>query len=286
VPTQDAAHAPSIRSGPRAFGRREAAPPLRARRWQDGRFAERDEIAPAECAIALVYNGFPYAVLMASPSDVEDLARGFTLSEAIVEDASEIAAIEVRDVALGLEAKIAIPQARAELLSERQRSMAAGSACGLCGVISIERAMRRLPGVTHTGAVAATAISAAVEALPHLQEVNSLTGAVHGAGFARRDGELAAVREDVGRHNALDKLVGALAKDGVSPSDGFLVLSSRCSSEMVQKAATAGFPVMATISAPTALAIELADEAGLTLCAFARRGAFNVYTHPDRIAAA
>ncbi len=268
---------------PPAFGRRRAAPTLKAKRWQDGSFAERDETVPAECAVALLYNGFPFAVLMASPSDIEDLARGFSLSEAIVSDVSEVGAIEVRDVALGLEAAIVIPQEKADLLKDRQRSMAAGSACGLCGVISIERAMRRLPEQHSGSKFDATAISRAISALPERQDVNSLTGAVHGAGFATPDGALLMTREDVGRHNALDKLIGAMASGGLNPADGFLVLSSRCSTEMVQKAATAGFPLMATISAPTALAIELAQESGLTLCAFARKGAFNVYTHPDRI---
>ncbi|MGE3294160.1 MAG: formate dehydrogenase accessory sulfurtransferase FdhD [Geminicoccaceae bacterium] len=236
-----------------------------------------------EWPVALVYNGVSHAVLLASPAELEDLGRGFTLAEGIVADPAEIGTVEVVDMVLGLEVRLEIPVPRAEALEQRRRSMAGGSACGLCGVISLEQALRPLPRAAEGPAWQAGALRAALAALPGRQALHRQTGAVHAAAMASAAGEILLVREDVGRHNALDKLVGAAVGAGLAPAAHLLLLTSRCSAELVQKAATAGFTTIATISAPTSLAITLAESAGLTLIAFARGESFTAYTRPDRI---
>ena len=241
------------------------------------------ETVATECPVALVYNGVSHAVMMASPTDLEDMGRGFTLAEGIVADPAEIASVEVLDMVLGFEIRVEIPADRAAALDERRRSMVGGSACGLCGVISLDRAIRPLPRAKVGPQASADAIRAGLAALPGLQALHRQTGAVHAAAMASPDGEILLLREDVGRHNALDKLVGAAIAAGLDPAWSVLLLTSRCSAEMIQKAATAGFITVATISAPTSLAISLAEEADLSLIAFARGDKFTVYTRPDRI---
>ena len=241
------------------------------------------ETVATECPVALVYNGVSHAVMMASPTDLEDMGRGFTLAEGIVADPAEIASVEVLDMVLGFEIRVEIPADRAAALDERRRSMVGGSACGLCGVISLDRAIRPLPRAKVGPQASADAIRAGLAALPGLQALHRQTGAVHAAAMASPDGEILLLREDVGRHNALDKLVGAAIAAGLDPAWSVLLLTSRCSAEMIQKAATAGFITVATISAPTSLAIALAEEADLSLIAFARGDKFTVYTRPDRI---
>ena len=241
------------------------------------------ETVATECPVALVYNGVSHAVMMASPVDLEDMGVGFTLAENIA-GLAEIGAVEVLDMVLGFEIRMEIPAGRAAALDERRRSMAGGSACGLCGVISLDQAVRPLPRAKPGFRLDADALRAGFRSLPDRQNLFRHTGAVHAAALASPAGEIVLVREDVGRHNALDKLVGGAATAGLDPAAGLLLLTSRCSSEMIQKAATAGFCVVATISAPTSLAIALAEEADLTLIAFARNDQFTVYTGPDRIA--
>ncbi|BBK29626.1 FdhD protein [Stella humosa] len=241
------------------------------------------EAVAAEQAVALSYGEETHVVMMATPADLEDLAIGFTLAEGIVGDIGEISGVLVADLDVGMRLAIGIPPARAARLGERARNLPGRSGCGLCGIASIEAALRHLPPVPAGRPVRVAAVMAAVAALPAQQTLNRATGAVHAAAFADREGRLLAVREDVGRHNALDKLIGAAARAGLDPADGFLVLTSRCSMEMVQKAATAGFPMLVAISAPTALAIALADGCGLTLAAFARPDGFNLYAHPGRV---
>lgn len=259
------------------------APSRAVRRYQDGRFLERIETIAGECATALVYNGESFAVMMTTPEHLDDFAVGFSLAEGIVEQADEISAIGIEDVVLGVEINLTIPAKRMAVLLERRRSVTSGTSCGMCGILSIERALRALPQIPPSPAIAASAIQKALAGLPALQAVNHRTGASHAAAFAAQDGQVLMLREDVGRHNALDKLTGALARAGLDPASGVLLLTSRCSTEMVQKAALAGFPVMVAISAPTTLAVELADAAGLTLIGFARPSGFNIYTHDFRI---
>uniref|UniRef100_UPI0035B07052 formate dehydrogenase accessory sulfurtransferase FdhD n=1 Tax=Stella sp. TaxID=2912054 RepID=UPI0035B07052 len=255
-------------------------------RVRDGRASVGAEAVAAELPVAIAYDGETHVVMMATPADLEDLAVGFTLAEGIVADVGEIQDLLVADLDVGMRVRLTIPPERVAALAERHRNLPGRSGCGLCGIASIEAALRPLPPAPPGPTVAASAVLAAVAALPARQAANRATGAVHAAALADRDGRLRLVREDVGRHNALDKLVGAAARAGLKPDEGFLVLTSRCSMEMVQKAATAGFAVIVAISAPTMLAIELARDAGLTLAGFARPDGFNLYTHPGRVVAA
>jgi formate dehydrogenase accessory protein FdhD len=240
-----------------------------------------DEAVAAEVAVALVYNGISHAVMMATPCDLEDFARGFSLTERIVESPSEIYDIEVEAVVQGIEVRLDIAAKRMAALRERRRTLAGRTGCGLCGVDSISEAMRPVSPLARPWTVSRGAIARAMAALPEGQLLNRVNGAMHAAGWARPDGSLLAVREDVGRHNALDKLCGAVT--AVPPEPGFVVVTSRCSYEMVHKAAAMGAGAIAAVSAPTSLAIETAERAGVALAAFVRDGRLTVYAHPDRI---
>ena len=242
-----------------------------------------DEIVAEEVAVALVYNGISHAVMMATPCDLEDLARGFSLTERIVDKPSEIYDVEVEPVEGGIEVRLDIAAQRMVRLQERRRSLAGRTGCGLCGIDSIEAAMRPVTVVGATPLVSRGAIERAMAALPLEQRINRINGATHAAGWARPDGALLAVREDVGRHNALDKLGGALAKSGAQLPGGFVVVTSRCSYEIVHKAAALGAAAIAAVSAPTSLAIETAEQAGIALAAFVRDGRLTVYANADRI---
>ncbi len=248
-----------------------------------------DEIVAEEVAVALVYNGVSHAVMMATPCDLEDFARGFSLTERIVEKPSEIYDVEVEELeraggGRGFEVRLEIASQRMVALQAQRRTMAGRTGCGLCGVDSLDAALRPVPRSTGTGMVSRAAVQRAMAALPGEQKINKQNGATHAAGWAMPDGSLVAVREDVGRHNALDKLGGALAKDGL-PASGFVVVTSRCSYEMVQKAAALGASAIAAVSAPTSLAIETAEQAGIALIAFVRESRLTVYANPDRIEA-
>jgi formate dehydrogenase accessory protein FdhD len=245
----------------------------------------RDEIVAEEVAVALVYNGTSHAVMMATPCDLEDFARGFSLTERIVEKPSEIFDVEVEPVGRGIEVQLRIANQRMAALQERRRSLAGRTGCGLCGVDSLEAALRPVPATRATTTVSRAAIAKAMAALPPEQRINRDNGATHAAGWATLDGNLVAVREDVGRHNALDKLAGALARMGRLGEPGFVVVTSRCSYEMVQKAAAIDATAIAAVSAPTSLAIETAEQAGLALAAFVRESRLTVYAHGERIVA-
>ena len=244
-----------------------------------------DEIVAEEVAVALVYNGLSHAVMMATPRDLEDLARGFSLTEGIVDKPAEIYDIEVESAGRGMEVRIEIASSRLAALRERRRNLAGRTGCGLCGVESLDAALRPVSAVAARERVSRVAITRAMAALPAAQRLNRENGATHAAGWANADGTLVAVREDVGRHNALDKLAGALAKIEATKPGGFVVVTSRCSYEMVQKAAAIGAEAIAAVSAPTSLAIETAEKAGLALVACVRDGRLTVYAHPERIAA-
>ena len=242
-----------------------------------------DEIVAEEVAVALVYNGVSHAVMMATPCDLEDFARGFSLTERIVEKPSEIYDVEVEPMGRGIEVRLSIAAQRMAGLQARRRSLAGRTGCGLCGVDSLEAAMRPVTVSQATSTVSRQAIERAMAALPAQQRINRLNGATHAAGWAAADGTLLAVREDVGRHNALDKLGGALARGGTPPAGGFVVVTSRCSYEMVHKAAALGAAAIAAVSAPTSLAIEIAEEAGIALVAFVRGDRLTVYANGQRI---
>jgi len=238
---------------------------------------------PAEVPVAFVYDGSTYAVMMASPSDLEDFALGFSLAEGIVSNSQEIVSLDIIEQDKGIELRLWLSPDRGRNLAERRRHMAGPTGCGLCGVESLDAAVPSCPRVSSTLTVTADDIGKALVALPAAQLLHRETHAVHGAGFWSRAQGLLALAEDVGRHNALDKLVGRLRREAVSINEGIVLLTSRVSVEMVQKAAVAGAPIVAAVSVPTALALETADQAGITLVAIARADGFEVFTHPHRI---
>jgi FdhD protein len=238
---------------------------------------------PEETPVALTYNGTTHAVMMATPTDLEDFAYGFTLTEGIVADASAIVGVEVVDFEQGVDLQIDLATDASEALARRRRRMAGPVGCGLCGIESIEQALRPASHVTAELALSRTEIAHAAALLSEKQLLNAETRAVHAAGFYQRGKGVLLAREDVGRHNALDKLVGAIARAGMDGGSGVIVLTSRVSVEMVQKAAACGCPMIIAVSAPTALAIRMADLAQLTLIAVARGDEFEVFTHPQRV---
>ncbi|MGI4844526.1 MAG: formate dehydrogenase accessory sulfurtransferase FdhD [Janthinobacterium lividum] len=260
---------------------------LPVQRWRDDALDSAAELVADEVPVALVYNGISHAVMLASPQDLEDFALGFSLGERIVRDARDIHDIDVEQAPHGIAVEMRIAAGAMMRLKETRRARTGKTGCGLCGVESLERfeddAFAELGEGARAG-FAPAALHRAMAALAARQDLHHATGAVHAAGWAGRDGELLCVREDIGRHNALDKLVGALARGRVDTTDGFAVVTSRASFEMVQKAARAGFPLLAAVSAPTALAVQVAERAGLTLAGFVRGGRHVLYSHPQRLA--
>jgi len=236
-----------------------------------------------ETPIALVYNGVPHVVVMATPVNLEDLALGFSLSEGVIGSATELGGIEIVPEQNGYSIYLSIPPERVAIIEQRRRNMTARTGCGVCGAETIEQAMRDVPkvaagrGVKGDQAMARHAMAAAMKQLPPLQTLNAATGATHAAAWSNLNGELQLVREDVGRHNALDKLIGALAVGNIDTAQGFAVITSRASYEMVQKVAMAGIGLLAAVSAPTALAVRIAREAGVTLAGFVREERCMVY---------
>jgi len=252
--------------------------------WRGGVASVGARTVPAETPVALTYDRATHAVMLASPSDLEDFAYGFSLAEGIVAAASEILALEIVTVPDGIELRMDLAPARLAGLARRQRRLAGPSGCGLCGLDSLQAAVRAVPTVPPGLTLTPAMVHAAMASMPAAQALNLATRAVHAAGFWTPAQGLVALREDVGRHNALDKLAGALARQGRAAGDGVVVLSSRVSVEMVQKAAALGAPVVVAVSAPTELAIRTADTAGITLVGIARQDGFEVFTHPSRIA--
>jgi FdhD protein len=236
-----------------------------------------------EVAVSLNYNGLAYAVMMTSPAEFEDFALGFSLTEGVIASPAELHDIEVMALDEGVLLRIAIDPARAARVEAQRRHLAGRTACGLCGAETIEQALRYPPAVPDGLRVSHATLHRAFDALAQRQTLNAMTGAVHAAAWVNAQGELLLVREDIGRHNALDKLIGALIRGGRSPQEGAALITSRASFEMAQKAAMAGIPVLAAISAPTALSVRLAQASRLTLVGFARGGRHNVYAHPHRL---
>ncbi len=239
-----------------------------------------DHIA-AEVAVALVYNGLSHVVMMATPDDLEDFALGFSLSEGIVSGPAELYGCEQLIRTEGIELHIELAAARFAALKERRRNLTGRTGCGLCGVESLRQAVRPVAPVGGTSRFSATAIRRALASLPGQQPLARDTGCTHAAAWVAPSGELQLVREDVGRHVAFDKLIGARARAGLG--DGFALVTSRASYEMVHKAAEVGIEMLVAVSAPTALAVQLAGEAGLTLAGFARNNGFVIYSGGTRL---
>jgi formate dehydrogenase accessory protein FdhD len=236
-----------------------------------------------EVPVAMIYNGLSHVVMMASPTDLEDFALGFSLTEGIIESKSELTDCEISRAGEGVEARIEISARAFFRLKEHRRALQGRTGCGLCGVESLDQALRDLPKLNSELRVRPQAIHHALDALPALQGLNHITHALHAAAFCMPAGEIVGVREDVGRHNALDKLIGTLAKDEVDTGSGFALITSRCSFEMAQKAVSAGIPILAAVSAPTHLAIKLARSYDLTLLALARADSMKLFTGARRI---
>nr|WP_298683311.1 formate dehydrogenase accessory sulfurtransferase FdhD [uncultured Dongia sp.] len=249
----------------------------------DGTSLDRLDMLADEVPVALVYNGVSHAVMMASPADLEDFARGFSLSEGIIESAAEIRDVEAVPHEKGIELIIDLAPESFWRLKERRRTIAGRTGCGLCGLDSLEQVARDLPKVGSDRQIALSAIRRALASLPAAQTYNQQAHALHAAAYCDADGNLLIVREDVGRHNALDKLIGAVGKAGIDPASGFCVITSRCSVEMVQKAVIAGMPILVAVSAPTLMAKRTAEEAGITLLALARDDSALAVTHPHRL---
>ena len=277
-------------------------------RWHAGTTTQATDKVAEEVPIALIYNGVSHAVMLATPQDLEDFALGFSLSEGILQNKSELYDVEIVVQAQGIELRLDVATQSFVKLKERRRNLVGRTGCGLCGTESLEQALR-LPEKTlklgkntssnihaASGAsvetIKASSIQAAFHEMPKLQTLQQATGATHACAWVNtelnEDGEIQLLREDVGRHNAMDKLIGALAKQQSQPklppiNAGFVLTSSRASVEMVQKVAVAGYTMLAAISAPTGLAVRIAEAYGVTLVGFLRNQQFVIYTHADRI---
>jgi len=243
---------------------------------------KQDNVAE-EVPVVLVYNTMPHVVMLTTPLNLEDFALGFSLTEGIIYHPIELQSIRVVQRSKGIEVRMTIPDQRFEKMQGKGRNMTGRTGCGLCGASTLEQAIRRPNPVGAGRPLDAERLSAALREMPSKQALNQLTGAVHAAAWLDSERGITALREDVGRHNALDKLIGALAKAGCNFEAGWLLVTSRASYEMVQKAASVGITLLAAISAPTGLAIQLADDCGLTLVGFARNENHVVYTHPHRL---
>jgi len=254
-----------------------------ARRFgpQGGRGAEDSVVE--EVPVALVYNGISHAVMLATPTDLEDFALGFSLSEGLIASPAELLEVEINATPLGIELQLRVTAERFQGFKATRRQLAGRTGCGLCGRESLEQAILPVPQVAGTLAVPAGALTRAIAALPEVQGLHRQSGGVHAAAWAGIDGEIQLVREDVGRHNALDKLIGALRRQRIDPAAGFVLITSRASHELVHKAASAGIQLLAAVSAPTGLAVRNAEAAGMTLVGWLRGNGFSVYSRGDRI---
>jgi FdhD protein len=257
----------------------------RVDRYRHGEHERTSDAITEEVPVAMVYNDVPFAVMMVTPLDLADFALGFSLSEGLVGKPEDLQSIEVRPRLEGVELAMRVASDVVEQRAGKggERLLPGRSGCGLCGARMLEDAVRHPAPVGEGPRIEAAALERALETLQAAQPVNSATGAVHAAAWVDMQGAIVLVREDVGRHNALDKLIGALAKARIDVQHGFLLVTSRASYEMITKAASAGISVMAAISAPTALAVHLAESTHMTLVGFARPGSYVVYTHPQRL---
>jgi FdhD protein len=252
-------------------------------RWSNGVLATTTDLVAEEVPVALVYHDVPHVVMLATPADLEDYGVGFTLSEGLVARMDEIRGVEVTRGAGAADVRISVAWERFTQLLQRRRNLAGRTGCGLCGAETAEDAIRECAPVPDGVTISAAQLHAAIEELATRQPINARTGSVHAAAWVTPQQGIRVVREDVGRHNALDKTIGALARSNADFSAGYMLITSRASYEMVQKCATLGISLLVALSAPTAFAVRLAQETGLTLVAFARRDRHVVYANPHRL---
>jgi FdhD protein len=252
-------------------------------RWSQGELTRKTDQVAEEMPVALVYHGVPHVVMLATPANLEDFAVGFTLSEGLVEKPQEIRSVEVTLGEGAADVKVTVAWERFSALVQRRRNLTGRTGCGLCGAETADDAIRELPRVGQGPTVSVQDLHQAIEQLGSMQPINARTGSVHAAAWVIPGKGIQLVREDVGRHNALDKTIGALVRSGADFGSGYMLITSRASFEMVQKSATVGISFVAALSAPTAFAVRVAERTGLTLVAFARRDRHVVYTHRGRL---
>ena len=256
---------------------------VQAREWSAGTVVDRPQQIVEETPVVIVYNAIPHVVMMATPTDLEDFVLGFSVTEELIRAPSDLHAVNVVRYGQGIEVQATVDEACEAVIASRARRLSGRTGCGICGSDSIDAVMKSPHSVRAGRPVRPAAIEAALQALAARQQLNALSGAVHAAAWVRVDGTVDEVREDVGRHNALDKLIGALLRRGADPETGFVLVTSRASFEMVQKAAVFGAPLLAAISGPTGLAVRVAEQSGMTLVGFARGDRLTIYTHPGRV---
>lgn len=254
-----------------------------AHQWRAGERREVQDALAEEVPVALEYNGISHAVMLATPADLEDFALGFSLTEGILSVPSDLYSCEISGDQSGIRVELEIASERFFCLKEKRRNLTGRTGCGLCGSETLAQAIRMPAPVHSTASFTPEALHAAFAQMEQQQALQHQTGATHAAAWLAEDGSVTLVREDVGRHNALDKLIGALFRQRANLSTGAAIVTSRASYEMVQKAASVGIGVLAAVSAPTALAVRIAQESGLTLAGFVRRQGHTVYSHPHRL---
>jgi len=252
-------------------------------RWRGELYERKQDYIAEEVPISLVYNGLPYVVMLATPTDLEEFALGFSITEGIIKTPQELLSARIYNRSNGIEVQLKIPDQRFQCLADKGRNLTGRTGCGLCGASTLRQAIRQPKPVKGGLTLSAAELRSALMDIKQHQKLNQLTGAVHAAAWTAPGQGILYIREDVGRHNALDKLIGFLLRSGKDLTAGFVIVTSRASYEMVQKTAWVGITLLVAVSAPTGLAIRLADEAGLTLIGFARDDQHVVYTHPQRL---
>ena len=252
-------------------------------RWKGGLHERKQDYIAEEVPISLIYNGLPHVVMLATPTNLEEFALGFSITEGIIKNSQELISARIYNRSNGIEVQLKIPDRRFQGLTDKGRNLTGRTGCGLCGASTLRQAIRQPNPVNGDLTLSAAELCSALTDIKQHQKLNELTGAVHAAAWAVPGQGILTIREDVGRHNALDKLIGFLLRTGKDLSSGFVLVTSRASYEMVQKTAWVGITLLAAISAPTGLAIRLANETGLTLIGFARDDQYVIYTHPQRL---
>ena len=252
-------------------------------RWKGGLHEQKLDYVAEEVPISLIYNGLPHVVMLATPTNLEEFALGFSITEGILKNPQELLSTRIYNRSNGIEIQLKIPDHRFQCMSDKGRNLTGRTGCGLCGASTLKQAIRQPNAVDASLMLSATDLRAALSELHQHQNLNRITGAIHAAAWAVPGQGIIDIREDVGRHNALDKLIGFLLRTEKDLSTGFVIVTSRASYEMVQKTAWVGINLLAAISAPTGLAIRLANETGLTLIGFARDDQHVIYTHPQRL---